>query len=419
MNYPMKYSGIPWIGDIPHDWNLVQGKHIFHSHKRVVGGDVDKYERLALTMNGVIKRDKDDNEGLQPEQFEGYQILRTNELVFKLIDLQNIKTSRVGLSPYDGIVSPAYITLQNKSDDNRFYYYWYTFLYHYLIFNQLAGDGVRSALNADDLLKIPVPDIQYKKQKSISDFLDKKCSEIEKLVSLQEQIIEELKDYKQSVITEAVTKGLNLNVKTKESGIEWIGKIPETWGIVRVKYLLYECKERSENGTEEPLSMSQKYGLIPTKEMENIPNMASSFIGAKLVRVGDLVFNKLKAHLGVFSVSRYNGLVSPDYAVYHSTGKCNAKYLEYLFKTPIYINEFKKLSTGVGAGLTRLYTSDLFGIYAICPPLHAQEEIVTRINKLCAEIDKLIAVKQQKIEELKDYKKSLIYEYVTGKKQVI
>ena len=125
----MKDSGVEWIGEIPKDWEIVQTKRFFRNIKRVVGSDVDNYERLALTMNGVIKRSKEDSEGLQPEKFEGYQILRKNELVFKLIDLENVKTSRVGLSSYTGLVSPAYIVLTNELEDNRYYYYWFKFLF--------------------------------------------------------------------------------------------------------------------------------------------------------------------------------------------------------------------------------------------------------------------------------------------------
>lgn len=152
--------------------------------------------------------------------------------------------------------------------------------------------------------------------------------------------------------------------------------------------------------------------------MDSIPNMASSFIGAKLVYKGDLVFNKLKAHLGVFSVSKYNGLVSPDYAVYYSTGPANLNFLELLFKTPQYINEFKKKSSGVGAGLTRLYTGDLYSIYCALPPLVEQEEIADYLDIKCTEIDRLIAKKEQLVKELESYKKSLIYEVVTGKREV-
>ena len=274
-------------------------------------------------------------------------------------------------------------------------------------------------LSSNDILNFDFIVPSLSEQQKIADYLDKVCGEVDEMVAIQETMIEELKAYKQSVITEAVTKGLNPNAPMRNSGIDWIGEIPEHWEVIRIKHLLNERKERSMEGLEEPLSMSQKYGLIPTKEMDMIPNIASSFVGAKLVYQNDLVFNKLKAHLGVFSVSDYDGLVSPDYAVYFSIGKANVKYLEYLFKTPQYIGEFIKLSSGVGAGLTRLYTSDLYSIKAILPPIDEQNMISAYIVQKSSEIDSLIALKQAKIEELKEYKKSVIYEYVTGKKEVV
>ncbi len=182
-------------------------------------------------MNGVIKRSKEDSEGLQPEKFEGYQILRENELVFKLIDLENIRTSRVGLSSYTGLVSPAYIVLTNESEDNRFYYYWFMFLYYNEIFNRLGGDGVRSALNAKDLSVIPIVSIPTYTQNCIANYLDKKCTKIDDIIVKQQEIIEKLRAYKQSIITETITKGLNLDVEMKDSGIEWIGKMPRDWSI--------------------------------------------------------------------------------------------------------------------------------------------------------------------------------------------
>lgn len=165
--------------------------------------------------------------------------------------------------------------------------------------------------------------------------------------------------------------------------------------------------------------MSQKVGLVPTKMLDSIPNMASSFVGAKLTYVNDLVFNKLKAHLGVFSVSKYDGLVSPDYAVYYSTGVVDLKYLEYLFKTPQCISEFRKRSTGIAAGLTRLYTDGLFAIECPLPPKEEQQIIVSYVDEKCSQIDHLIGLKQSKIEKLEQYKRSLIYEYVTGKRDVM
>lgn len=414
----MKDSGIEWIGQIPDDWNILPTKRFFRHTKTLAGEQVDSYERLALTMNGVIKRSKDDSEGLQPEKFDTYQVLHENELVFKLIDLANVKTSRVGLSLYNGIVSPAYIVLINDSKDNRFFYYYFISMYYNEIFNNLGDNGVRSSLNAQDLLNVPMVNIPNDLQIRIADFLDDKCGKIDRYIEKQQQIIDKLKEYKQAVITEAVTKGLNPDVPMKDSGIEWIGMIPEHWKVMRIKNLLKERNERSEDGIEEPLSMSQKLGLIPTKFMDTIPNIASSFIGAKLAYINDLVFNKLKAHLGVFSVSRYDELVSPDYAVYYSTGLANLKYLEYTFKTPQCICEFRKKSSGIADGLTRLYTSGLFSIYVPFPCIMEQNSIAKHLETRCSEIDSAISKQTSIIEKLTEYKKSLIYEVVTGKMEV-
>lgn len=419
----MKDSGIAWIGVIPQDWEIVRTKSLYCSAKEIAGDRADDFERLALTLNGVIKRSKEDSVGLQPEKFSGYQILKKGELVFKLIDLENVATSRVGLSPYTGIVSPAYIVLskQSRAKDLVVRYSMYHFLsmWQREIFNQMGDNGVRSSLNAKELLNIPHPFPSIYEQKRIVTFLDAQCAEIDAVLEKTRASIEEYKKLKQAVITQAVTKGVRGDRPMKDSGIEWIGDIPAEWDVIRVKQLLKERNERSKEGKEEPLSMSQKVGLVPTKFLESIPNMASSFVGAKLAYVDDLVFNKLKAHLGVFSVSRYDGLVSPDYAVYCSTGKSNLKYLEYIFKTPQCIGEFRKKSTGIAAGLMRLYTEGLFSIYLPYPALSEQEEIAEYLNEKCAGIDALIVKKQQYLTEIENYKKSLIYEYVTGKKEVV
>lgn len=418
----MKDSGIAWIGVIPQDWEIVRTKSLYCSAKEIAGDRADDFERLALTLNGVIKRSKEDSVGLQPEKFSGYQILKKGELVFKLIDLENVATSRVGLSPYTGIVSPAYIVLskQSRAKDLVVRYSMYHFLsmWQREIFNQMGDNGVRSSLNTKELLNIPHPFPSICEQKRIVTFLDAQCAEIDTVLEKTRASIEEYKKLKQAVITQAVTKGIRGDRPMKDSGIEWIGDIPAEWDVIRVKQLLKERNERSKEGKEEPLSMSQKVGLVPTKFLDSIPNMASSFVGAKLAYVDDLVFNKLKAHLGVFSVSRYDGLVSPDYAVYCSTGKSNLKYLEYIFKTPQCIGEFSKKSTGIAAGLMRLYTEGLFSIYLPYPALSEQEEIAEYLNEKCAGIDALIAKKQQYLTEIENYKKSLIYEYVTGKKEV-
>ena len=204
-NAPMRDSGIPWIGQVPAGWEVVRTKALFKSVKRIVGNDVDKYERLALTMKGVIKRSKDDGEGLQPEKFETYQILKENELVFKLIDLQNVRTSRVGISPYIGLVSPVYIILTNDIPDNRYFYYWFMSMYHRNVFNYLGSNGVRSALNASDLLNIKIPLPPLPEQCSIAAYLDERCRNIDEYTASLEREASLARELKQREIADAVT----------------------------------------------------------------------------------------------------------------------------------------------------------------------------------------------------------------------
>lgn len=181
----------------------------------------------------------------------------------------------------------------------------------------------------------------------------------------------------------------------KDSGVGWIGEIPSHWSCVKVKHLLRERVDKSEDGIGEPLSMSQKYGLIPTSQMDVVPNLATSYVGAKRTRQGDMVLNKLKAHLGVFALSAYDGLVSPDYAVYYGTGRVDLEYLEYLFKTPLYVSEFIKKTTGVAIGFNRLYTDDLFSIPAHYPPMQEQKRIVDYLKDKTLKIEQYVSARER------------------------
>ena len=180
----MKDSGIEWIGEIPEDWEIIKTKHCYTTQKNVVGDKSDEYERLALTLQGVIKRPKDDSTGLQPEAFNGYQILKENELVFKLIDLENVSTSRVGYSPYNGIVSPAYIVLTPRNYcESKYGYYYFISMWQREIFNHIGDDGVRSSLNSSDLLNIPYLLVTNEEKNRIVCCLDRKCTEIDSVIS--------------------------------------------------------------------------------------------------------------------------------------------------------------------------------------------------------------------------------------------
>lgn len=414
----MKASGIEWIGEIPEGWEVSQLKYAtrWKSEK----GCPDEPVLSLYRDFGVVPKDsRDDNHNVTSLDTSNYKVVDIGDLV---INKMKAWQGSMAVSDYRGIVSPAYHVCSITSNKvNKRYL-------HHLLRNPAylpeyvrLSTGMRIGqwdLGFDDFKNIPFLIPPLDEQAKIADYLDNGCTYLDSILDKTHSSIEEYKKLKQAVITQAVTKGVRGKREMKDSGVEWIGAYPSNWKIIKIKWLLHERKDRSVTGLEEPLSMSQKKGLIPTKDMDSIPNMASSFIGAKLVYKDDLVFNKLKAHLGVFSVSKYNGLVSPDYAVYYSTGPANLNFLELLFKTPQYINEFKKKSSGVGAGLTRLYTGDLYSIYCALPPLVEQEEIADYLDIKCTEIDRLIAKKEQLVKELESYKKSLIYEVVTGKREV-
>ena len=410
-----------WVGEVPDSWEFYKGKYVFG--ERFEKGNEKNLELLSPTQKyGVIPQSMYD-------ELSGMRAVKVKEST----DLSLFKTVHVGdfcislrsfqggfeYSKYEGVVSPAYHILFNKKIiEDGYYKYLFkeqSFIAEMNSYCQSLRDGKNISYTDFGKTLIPYPPLA--EQRAIASYLDDRCSKLDEIIAEAEKSIEEYKELKQAVIFEAVTKGLDKNAPMRESGIEWIREIPSTWNVIRIKYLLDEINNRSETGEEEPLSVSQVLGVVPST-MIAVANPASSTIGQKIVEPGDLVFNKLKAHLGVFFVSDYKGLVSPDYAVYRANDKVNPKYLEYLFHTPACITEFKKYITGVAVGLMRLYTSDLFNISIALPKRSEQERIIEYLAVNVSKYDALISEKQSLIEDLKAYKKSLIYEVVTGKRRI-
>lgn len=412
-------TGVEWINSIPSNWKLLKVKNCFYISKEKA--QAKNPTVLKLARDAVKVRDISTNEGQIAASYDDYNPVFPGDFLLNPMDLYS--GANCNVSEVEGVISPAYINLRKTRELNPKYFDYYFKVQYWTMAMFAHGKGVsfdnRWTLNAEGMKNYEIPFPNIDEQNKIVAVINNKCSQIDELIAIQEQEIEKLKAYKQSLITEVVTKGLDPNAEMKDSDISWLSQVPVSWNSIRIKYLLKERKERSNTGKEEPLSMSQKYGLVPTKNLEAIPNIASTYIGSKLTHVNDLVFNKLKAHLGVFSVSKYDGLVSPDYAVYYSTGLVNLKYLEYLFKTPQCISEFKRNSTGIAPGLMRLYTDKLFSIKCPFPSQNEQIEIVNFLDKKCFQVDSLIDDKENKISKLNEYKKSLIYEYVTGKKEVM
>lgn len=435
----MKDSGIEWIGGIPSTWTVLRTKTLYSHHKTVVGDKSDNYERLALTLNGVIKRSKEDSTGLQPEAFNGYQILRKDELVFKLIDLENISTSRVGLSPYEGLVSPAYIVLEPKENTfSKFGYYHYLSMWHRNIFNHMGDDGVRSSLNASDLLGIPCVVPPLEEQHRIADFLDRKCAEIDRVLEKTRASIEEYKKLKQSVITQAVTKGIRGEREMKDSGIEWIGEIPIDWSIVKITYLadnshpyaigdgdhgLIKTTDYLDKGI--PYIRVQNIGWGTELSLDNVVFISeekNEIIKNSIIRPNDILFVKTGATIGKTAIvpdNVYIANTTSHVGKITVSPKYNSRYIFYVLSS--YIG-YKQMWDYAIQKTTRpeLSIEEIRTLRIILPKsFEEQKEICSYLDIKCSEIDTLISKKEQLITELEAYKKSLIYEYVTGKKEVI
>ena len=420
----MKESGIGWVHEIPNNWNVIKGKYVFSNNKMVVGAKFEEFERLALTMKGVIKRSKDDTEGLQPDKFNTYQILKTDELVFKLIDLQNISTSRVGLSPYTGIVSPAYIILKgNTKICSKYAEKYYLMMWMNQVFNALGDSGVRSSLNASELLEIQLPLPPFDEQERIAAFLDKECSKIDSIYADVEKQIETLEQYKRSVITEAVTKGLNPNVVMKDSIIEFVDFIPNSWAEKPIRFLFDEITTKNYLAQVKN-SLKFTYGNIVPKnnfDADTDDYVYATILNYTIVEPGMIMINCLNLNFDFVTqrigLVRDKGVITSAYlAIKPKDSLVESRYAAYQLKYFDFVKAFHNMGSGVRKTLD---FTELGKKYFILPSYNEQQAIAEYLDKKCAEIESVIADKKKQLEVLENYKKSLIYEYVTGKKEVV
>jgi type I restriction enzyme S subunit len=410
-------SGVEWIGEVPEGWEVIRTKHKFYHTKRVVGDNAKEYERLALTMQGVIKRDKEDSNGLQPKEFEGYQILEENELVFKLIDLQNISTSRVGRSPFVGIVSPAYIVIHPRNESNtRFEYYYFLAMWMHDIFQTLGGDAVRSCLNASDLLNVPLLSPPLPEQRRIADYLDEKCAAIDGAVDELKRGIEDCKAWKKAIIFEAVTGKANVlaaknaNVakrQMRDSGIPWIGEIPEGWGMECVKHLFSIGRGRVIAATE----VEQEGYPVYSSQTKN--NGLLGYISSYDYDRNQLTWTTDGANAGtVFLREGKHNCTNVCGTLMPRDDSFSLRFVCYSLG---YVTQYERRSDINGF---KIMSNEMAHIKFPLPPLPEQQAIANYLDEKCAAIDALVAEKEKLIADLETYKKSLIFELVTGKREV-
>lgn len=418
-----KDSGIEWIGKIPETWEVLQIRRFMRNRSERNQPDamvLSLYRDLGI----VPKASRDDNHNVTSEDTASYKVVSRGNFV---INKMKAWQGSMAVSDYDGIVSPAYYVCTFTRDVYKKYIHYLLRDASYKPEYMRLSTGMRIGqwdLNIDDFLKIKAILPPLSEQQRIADYLDEKCGEIDSLIGLQEQMVEKLKAYKQSVISEVVTKGLDPNSKLVPSGIDWIGEIPEGWLITDIKKMCVSITDGSHFSPER-----QSEGM-PYITAGDIRGKGIDYNNAMRIRIED--YNLLESqgcrpHKGDILMVK-DGATTGRVGMMTDNEKCvllssvamltplpnvDSNYLMYLIQSNVIQAQIQILMAG--SAMPRVTLKKINSLKGLLIPLNEQHSIASYLDEKCVDIDRLITLKQKKIDSLKDYKKSVIYEAVTGK----
>lgn len=410
-----KDSGQPWLGAVPAHWHIERLDRLFRLRSEwPVEGDqrITGYLDGRVTLRSNVAGQK--IKGVVKEA--GWQRVHPGDFA---ISGMNAHLGGMGVSDSLGKCSPIYLVLIPKAATNAAF----------------VSRAVRHIAHSD-ALKVLVSTIRFNsadfkrdhlkliwvqvpppaEQAGIVRFLGAVDRKVNRFIRAKRRLIEVLTEQKQAIITHAVTKGLNPHASLKPYGIEWL--IPEHWEMLRAKYLFREVDERSLTGTEKHLSMSQRHGLVESDTMDERRLLSESYIGGKLCREGDLVLNRLKAHLGVFAVAPEPGVISPDYTVLRPLPRANVFFYELLLRSNKCRPELRRRAKGIVQGFWRLYTDDFYDIRLPVPSLTEQAQIVAACESSTLEVNRVIETTLREIDLIREYRTRLVADVVTGKVDV-
>jgi type I restriction enzyme S subunit len=416
-----KDSGITWIGRIPQDWNTTKLGSLYTQRNEKVS-DKD-YAPLSVTMQGILPQLET---AAKTDDGDNRKLVKKGDFA---INSRSDRRGSCGISPYDGSVSLINTILKPRGEMNPNFYNW---LFHTSPFADEFykwGHGI-----VDDLwttrwqemknISVVIPSLE--EQQHIADYLDKKCAEIDGLIELQEQMIAQLTDYKQSVITEAVTKGLNPNVEFVPSGVDWIGDVPKGWKVCRIKDIFRLRTGTTPKDFETGLDSSELVNWFTPSDVAEMNcelncserHLSKAVVekeGIELSPAGSLIFVGIGASAGKIGYATVQGYSNQQITtLIPKPSKCTGKYSYYYM-----IADRKRIrDNAFFTTLPIINNSYLSGIKTLLPSLEEQTSIASFLDKKCNEIDELITAKQKKIETLKEYKKSVIFEAVTGKIEI-
>lgn len=394
----MKDSGIDWIGNIPNDWSPC------------------KIKTLASISSGDFISKDDYIDGGK------FKIIGSNGEIGKTNKTNNqasvITTGRVGTIGTANIVKNAWITdnaLILKPNNICIEYLCYVI--PNIDFKLLSSGTAQSLITATKLKEQYIPYPELNEQRWIVTYLTKRCNKISDAISRHQSIIEKLEEYKKSTITQAVTKGLNPDVEMKDSGVEWIGKFPKKWDVAKNKFVFTIKKNIAGEEGHTVLSITQR-GIIPKNLETNEGQLAANYANYQLVNIGDFAMNHMDLLTGWVDISKYEGVTSPDYRVFYITepAKHYAPYYLYIMQLCYFNRIFYGLGAGVsGFGRWRLQAPEFLNFNVPIPPIYEQIKIAKYLDDKCLKIADAISRQKAAIEKLEEYRKSLIYNAVTGK----
>lgn len=413
----MKDSGIEWIGKIPADWNIVRIGTQYTERKRKVSDT--EYPPLSVTMKGIVPQLAT---AAKTDAHDDRKLVCKGDFA---INSRSDRRGSCGISAYDGSVSLINTILCPRDEMNPEYYDW---LFHSTMFSDEFykwGHGIVDDLwttNWQDMKRIFIPEPALEEQAKIAEQLNIICAEIDSVIAKTKETIEEYKKLKQSIITEAVTKGIRGDRPMKDSGIEWIGEIPAEWKMSPLQY--YVELNKSTLGEDTPTDYEFEYVEIGAVTLEKGISEYQHYKFAdapsrarRVVQPDDIIISTVRTYLKAIAIvpDKENVIVSTGFAVLTPKNIC-ISYLGFALKSEYFVHMVS--ANSVGISYPAINSSDLVKFKIAIPSRTEQEEIANYLDKKCTEMDKLIAKKTALLEEMESYKKSVIYEYVTGKKEV-
>ena len=421
-----KDSGVDWLGEIPSDWDLQPAFKYIKENKTKNTGLLENTV-LSLSYGKIIIKPEEKLTGLVPESFETYQIVEPNDIIIRCTDLQNDKVSlRTGLVENRGIITSAYLGLKVFQNYNS------KFLHYYLHSLDITkaiykfGTGLRQNLSFLDFKRLPLVDISLDLQQKIANFLDQKTAQIDQAIALKQQQIEKLNEYKQIVIQNAVTKGLNPNAPMKNSGVDWIGEIPEHWEVKKLKYLIdskagyaFPSQQFSQEGISViRISELNINGSVDISNSPKLPFSFAKFLEEFCVVSGDILMAMTGGTIGKVSIYRENKKSLLNQRVCKFIVKASLdKKLFWHFCNSLYWKNYIDFKANGGAQ-PNISDNEIKKMYFPLPSISEQKTIANFLDEKTQNINQTIERYQTQIDRLKEYKNILINQAVTGKLKI-